>query len=350
VFWRDLSKQDPGDQSPPLRDELCAVSITQARALLDGKRSAWRLDPQSHRRSTGKPMPGTGKPMPDWTRFRGRPWPGIVVMLDAAEGGYLPATGLLPESRAPVPTVPPPPEADPESDPDDAIDGDGDTRKRVPVLLTDHLNHVADHAAALAASLGLPADLARAVELAARWHDVGKAHTAFQARLPKPADQSDAVLAKATGYDRRKGRPYFRHELASALAFMTHHRDTPGPLDDLVAYLIAAHHGKVRLSLRAVPAESADAGITRFARGVWEGDPLGAVDLGNGDVMPPATLSLAVMELGEGPMGPSWTERTRKLLNAHGPFRLAWLESLVRIADWRASEEEQRRGQEGDHD
>jgi CRISPR-associated endonuclease/helicase Cas3 len=46
VFWRDLSEIPAGDQPPPLRDELCAVSIAQARALLDGKRSAWRLDPQ----------------------------------------------------------------------------------------------------------------------------------------------------------------------------------------------------------------------------------------------------------------------------------------------------------------
>jgi CRISPR-associated endonuclease/helicase Cas3 len=66
--------------------------------------------------------------------------------------------------------------------------------------------------------------------------------------------------------------------------------------------------------------------------------------------MPPVTLSLAVMELGEGPMGPSWAERTQRLLAAHGPFRLAWLEALVRIADWRASGEEQRCHGEGDHD
>jgi CRISPR-associated endonuclease/helicase Cas3 len=47
------------------------------------------------------------------------------------------------------------------------------------------------------------------------------------------------------------------------------------------------------------------------------------------------------MELGEGEQGPSWTERSLKLLDEHGPFCLAWLETLVRLADWRASAAEQ---------
>jgi CRISPR-associated endonuclease/helicase Cas3 len=46
------------------------------------------------------------------------------------------------------------------------------------------------------------------------------------------------------------------------------------------------------------------------------------------------------MQLGEG----SWLERTLRLRDdpALGPFRLAYLETLVRVADWRASEEERR--------
>jgi CRISPR-associated endonuclease/helicase Cas3 len=47
------------------------------------------------------------------------------------------------------------------------------------------------------------------------------------------------------------------------------------------------------------------------------------------------------MELGEGAQGPSWTARTQALLATQGPFRLAWLEALVRIADWRATRQEQ---------
>ena len=50
------------------------------------------------------------------------------------------------------------------------------------------------------------------------------------------------------------------------------------------------------------------------------------------------------MELGEGAHGDRWTARTQRLVAEHGPFRLAWLEALVRIADWRASGSEQEAG------
>ena len=113
---------------------------------------------------------------------------------------------------------------------------------------------------------------------------------------------------------------------------------------DLVAYLIAAHHGKVRLNLRPLPAESPATGedSPRFARGVWEGDVVPPVDLGGGETWAGGPLALSVMELGEHPeTGASWTERTRNLLSQYGPFRLAWLEALVRIADWQASAKEE---------
>jgi CRISPR-associated endonuclease/helicase Cas3 len=94
------------------------------------------------------------------------------------------------------------------------------------------------------------------------------------------------------------------------------------------------------MSLRAMPTEEAAEGVKRFARGVWEGDILPALEF-DGEHSGETTLKLALMEIGEGEQGPSWTERTLKLLDHHGPFRLAWLETLVRLADWRASAEEQ---------
>src|SRR5699024_3615229 len=104
--------------------------------------------------------------------------------------------------------------------------------------------------------------------------------------------------------------------------------------------LIAAHHGKVRMSLRAMPGENASPDVRRFARGVHEGDTLPALDF-DGERSTALTLKLGLMELGEGEQGASWTERTLNLLDHHGPFRLAWLETLVRLADWRASAAEQ---------
>ena len=107
-------------------------------------------------------------------------------------------------------------------------------------------------------------------------------------------------------------------------------------------------HGKVRMNLRALPREKAPSntgvGGTRFARGVWEGDQLGSVDVGGKERWDGGALTLSVMELGwDEDTHESWTERTRELLSRFGPFRLAWMEALVRVADWRASAKEQER-------
>jgi CRISPR-associated endonuclease/helicase Cas3 len=138
-------------------------------------------------------------------------------------------------------------------------------------------------------------------------------------------------------------RPHFRHELASALAWLNNSGEEADA--DLIAYLVAAHHGKVRMSLRALPGEKEPSESDRlFARGIWDGDSLPEVDLG-GRVLPSTILDLSLMELGMGDQGPSWTDRTQRLLERYGPFRLAWLESLLRVADWRASALERQGGE-----
>jgi CRISPR-associated endonuclease/helicase Cas3 len=129
----------------------------------------------------------------------------------------------------------------------------------------------------------------------------------------------------------RSPRKYFRHELASALAWLHEGRS------DLGAFIIAAHHGKVRLSLRARPTEKAAPERRRFCNGVWDGDILPATDLGDGVTTQEQRLSLALMELGGSDEGASWADRMLRLLDELGPFRLAWLEMLMRVADWRAS-------------
>ena len=109
---------------------------------------------------------------------------------------------------------------------------------------------------------------------------------------------------------------------------------------DLVAYLAAAHHGKVRLSIRSLPHEKRpDNPDARFARGVWDGDLIQQADLGGGVMVPATPIDLSFMDLGEGPRGASWLARMLALRDREdlGPFRLAFLEALVRVADWRAS-------------
>lgn len=322
VFWR----ANPGpDQLPPGREEICRASLSQLKRYLDkrkGEKAAWRWD------SLG------GK----WKPYREAARPSLVLMLDAELGGYDVRLGFAPDqTKVPVPVLV---EAAPETI--ESYDGDHRSlRQDKPVLLTTHLGHVEETTRDIATTLGLTPDETEAVARAGRWHDVGKAHEVFRATMVacnEMAANTDRLWAKSPCRGRHTRR-HFRHELASMLAWLIH--CSKEPHGDLIAYLIAAHHGKVRMSLRAMPDEKSPAEITRrFARGIWEGDRLPSIAL-PGEVIPETVLRLDLMELGEGDMGPSWTERTQRLLEIHGPFKLAWLETLVRIADWRASRAEQ---------
>jgi len=73
---------------------------------------------------------------------------------------------------------------------------------------------------------------------------------------------------------------------------------------------------------------------------VWDGDTLPAVDLGGGLLIPETTLTLSYMVLGDDPTtGQSWLARVLALRDdpALGPFRLGYLEALIKCADERAS-------------
>jgi CRISPR-associated endonuclease/helicase Cas3 len=100
------------------------------------------------------------------------------------------------------------------------------------------------------------------------------------------------------------------------------------------------------MGLRALPEEEPDkeqrqpTPLPRVCRGAQDGDPLPEVRLGP-EVSQVVTLDLGLMELGEDEDGrQSWSARTQELLARHGPFRLAYLEALLRAADWGASKAE----------
>src|SRR5439155_9259721 len=108
----------------------------------------------------------------------------------------------------------------------------------------------------------------------------------------------------------RQYRPAFRHELVSVL--MVLHPDS-GLLDgvaepDLVAYLVAAHHGKVRLAVRSMPEEPQDQVL-----GVRQLDRAGPLLLPDGRQVPELTLHREVLEVGAGEVGESWTARVCRL-------------------------------------
>ena len=320
VFWRDFEDDPnrPEPQAKPARKELCPVSMGQISAFFKRSRGTalWYWDTLDGR----------------WAGLDRTPRPGMTLLLRAADGGYAPDLGF--DARIKKPPVDALPSDDPSAE--TAYKDDWRSRQAQPVLLADHLEHVATDAAKLCDAVGETAHK-EVVVRAARWHDLGKIHEVFDATMHACDAAPAGWLAKSPCHARHS-RPYFRHELASMLAWLEQHDREPDA--DLIAYLIAAHHGKVRMSLRAMPGETAQNPADRFARGVWEGDVLPALDFA-GEHSAKTTLRLALMEIGEGEQGPSWTERTLSLLENHGPFRLAWLETLVRIADWRASAAEQ---------
>jgi CRISPR-associated endonuclease/helicase Cas3 len=324
VFWRDLSSGEKG-QPAPSTDEICRASLAQIRTLLQRidkspELTAWVWDGLADR----------------WERLRQeRIRPGLAIMVDRRAGGYEPTLGFAPESKSLV-SVDLAPEAGARPD---AYGADPGSRHGSFVPLAEHLAAVEREAAALCAALGDPA--APVVTRAARWHDVGKAHPVFQQTVTRdfPEAVGDGTLwAKSPSRRHRHTRKHFRHEVASLLAWLS--GDGADPDGDLVAYLIAAHHGKVRMSLRAMPDEHVPpTDDRRFARGIWEGDRLPAVDLPDGSRTPETEMKLDIVELGTGEQGPSWSARTQALLTGRGPFVLAWLEMLVRVADWRGSAE-----------
>lgn len=319
VAWRVLDGNAPAEDAAALRvEELCRVPFFELEKLLGKDKKAWRFD--SLRRS--------------WVEVD-HLFPGLVVVVDVSVGGYSDTLGFtkvkgnVPTSREQA--------GDPEqSDDDDPLALGADDY----VSLTLHSQDAAQEMEALVDRFALEvAAVAEAKELvaAARFHDLGKAHEVFQQMLTQNLPGHDprrrgGPWAKSDGKGSgRSPRKFFRHELASALAWLREGRS------DLGAFIIAAHHGKVRLSLRARPTEKAAPERRRFCNGVWDGDILPVTDLGDGVSTKETRLSLTLMELGGGGEGPSWADRMLRLLDELGPFRLAWLEMLVRVADWRAS-------------
>ncbi|HWR52523.1 MAG TPA: DEAD/DEAH box helicase [Bryobacteraceae bacterium] len=324
VAWREWEGEAPPADMPRIEDrELCPAPIGELRDFIK-RTSIFGWDFLERR---WRPVP------------RDRCYPGIIAVAPASGGGYAPELGWMPSYRTAVASL----EPENADDPEESFDSDAGSRVTYTQTLQDHTDMVIQETRTLLtalAALGLEAHAA-ALMAAAGKHDWGKAHPVMQETLHNSNDPEkwSPLLAKQ---ERSKARfrhsqRFFRHELASALAMLE------AGEAELAAYLAAAHHGRIRLTVRSMPGERY-AGGTAVIRGIKDGQTLPAAEIGQGIAVPAVTLRLETAQVGSGPGGiPSWTERVVRLRDAIGPFRLAFLEMLLRIADERASEEAARR-------
>jgi len=318
-FWRAIEGDAPTESDPPPhRDELCRVPIGEASKFLGKKAKssrAWRWNPLSEQWEQAETVR-----------------PGGVYLVDVKSGGYSEDLGWTGNPKD-KPAATASPDGEPET-----YAGNSLTFHREWQTLSAHTRLVVQETESLVAALACDTVCSTALRSAALWHDVGKAHIAFQEMLHHGNTSREGTLwAKSANKDGKCSRHGFRHELASALAWLL-----KGPIDaterDLVGYLIAAHHGKVRLSIRSLPDEQGDRTHPEalFARGIWDGDTLPPIP---GLTTEPTPIDLSFMQMGEGRHGPSWLARAVALRDRLGPFQLAFLETLLRAADARASRE-----------
>lgn len=156
------------------------------------------------------------------------------------------------------------------------------------VSLAEHQKRVGERAEAFAQGSRLDERFVKAVRRAGAAHDTGKQDPRWQAMV---GGDGSLLLAKGPGGDARwltlpRG---WRHEMASALH----------PTDPLVRHLVGSHHGLGRPIFPAAP----DIDLWRKLGG--------------------------------------WAETWAELQTIYGAWGLAYLEALVRLADWSVSAEEQ---------
>lgn len=203
-----------------------------------------------------------------------------------------------------------------------------------PVSLRDHSERVERYAAAFAAGCGLPAPLVTCLSCSARFHDLGKAEPRMQVLLHSgdvvAAAAAEEPLAKSglEVWDRATRRMAYelarypsglRHEFVSAGLLARNLDALDGvPDPDLVLYLVGAHHGRGR----------------PFVLPVDDPEPQ-VVDVELGGYRFRGSSAHGLDSLASG-----WADRFWSLVRRYGPWGLAYLEAVLRLADHRASEEE----------
>lgn len=209
------------------------------------------------------------------------------------------------------------------------MDGTDETCSLIGTCITlkQHLCGVEKRAGQIAERLGLE-DFAGDLRLAGRLHDIGKIDPRFQAQLvgDDPIDRimNKEPLAKSLPGARQAGRSYpsgMRHEAVS-VAMLESNNDVLASANDrdLVLHLVATHHGWGRPLLPVIK----------------DTDPQKISYMFNGHRM---ELN---EDISEGALALDMADRFWRLTERYGYYGLAWLESILRLADHQESSEEAR--------
>lgn len=215
---------------------------------------------------------------------------------------------------------------------------------RAGITLARHSADVERFVRDYAARLGLPAELASDLALAAWLHDIGKADSRFQLLLrggdeiellkdetpwaksvmPAGAKQAHDLARERSRYPRKA-----RHEVQS-VAMIEAVREIVAMKAhdlDLVLHLVGSHHGYCR----------------PFAPPVVDESPV-KVSLAGHSSAVFGSLSFEGVTSSHGlhRLGSPLADRFWSLIARYGWLELCWLEAILRLGDHRASEEEER--------
>lgn len=325
VFWKAWNGTIPNYKAG--RDELCSVPIGDIKRggrmyIYDHMKERWeRIKPPDLR-------------------------PGQTILLHSSYGGYTSDDGWDPNSTTSVTNL------KSGNKNEDSVMSDPLSTNRKLMTLGEHTANVVREMVAINACIkyaGWPKDM---LKEAAILHDVGKAHHVFQnAIMDKDAKARSEIWGKCKSMKKYE-IVGFRHEAVSAIAILKNTEKITDPSTYLTAYVVAAHHGKVRMSMRNASGIVLKDGV-EYILGVptsmkqtisnflADGDISASLKI-DGWSKDGLTIASDIAKVGK-PLGHhlSWIRMAHDLLAKYGPFRLAYLEAVLRAADSRASAKEE---------
>lgn len=172
------------------------------------------------------------------------------------------------------------------------------------ILLDSHVSDVVVKTKKIISNLELDEKIKEAILIAARFHDLGKKRELWQRSIGRPLRYADICFGKSGRHWKPRDITDYRHEFGSLVDLQAspEFQSLDDEAKDIVQHLIAAHHGQAR---------------PHFA----------AAQIIDPDATTPQCEALAI----EVP------RRFARLQRKFGRWGLAYLESILRAADWHAS-------------